>query len=226
LKEQWCIPPKANAEFVCQMETILDIYKRPYDAQYPVVCMDELNKQLVSETRQPLPAIPGKPARYDFEYKRAGVANAFICFEPLGNRRMLTIRAQRTHREWAELMQELVDVHYATATRITVVLDNLNTHTGASLYKVFAPAEARRILDRLDLQYTPKHGSWLNMAEIELSVFSRQCLNRRIADSTIFQHAATCWSNARNTRGATVSWQFTTADARVKLKHLYPVFQS
>lgn len=167
------------------METILDIYKRPYDAQYPVVCMDELNKQLVSETRQPLPASPGKPARYDFEYKREGVANAFICFEPLGNRRTITIRAQRTHREWAELMKDLVDRHYPAATRITVVLDNLNTHTGASLYKVFPPAEARRMLDRLDLQYTPKHGSWLNMAEIELSAFCRQCLNRRIADSTI-----------------------------------------
>ena len=225
MKEQWCIPPKANAEFVCQMETILDIYKRPYDAEYPVVCMDELNKQLVSETRQPLAAIPGKPARYDFEYKREGVANAFICFEPLGNRRTITIRAQRTHREWAELMQELVDVHYATAKRITVVLDNLNTHTGASLYKVFPPAEARRILERLDLQYTPKHGSWLNMAEIELSVFCRQCLNRRIPDSTIFQQIGTNWSDGRNDRAATVSWQFTTADARVKLKHLYPVIQ-
>lgn len=208
------------------MENILAIYKRPYDAQFPVVCMDELNKQLVSETRLPLPALPGKPARYDFEYRRAGVANAFICFEPLGNRRMLTVRAQRTHREWALLMKDLVDVHYATATRITVVLDNLNTHSGASLYKIFEPAEARRILDKLDLQYTPKHGSWLNMAEIELSVFSRQCLHRRIADSAEFQATSTTWANARNDRKATVLWQFTAADARIKLKNLYPVFQS
>jgi hypothetical protein len=226
LKEQWCIPPKANAEFVCQMETVLALYSRPYDGQYPVVCMDELNKQLVSETRQPLPARPGKPARYDFEYRRAGVANAFILFEPLGNRRTLTIQAQRTHREWALFMKDLVDVHYPSAKRITLVLDNLNIHTGASLYKVFAPAEARRILDKLDLHYTPKHGSWLNMAEIELSVFSRQCLNRRIADSAQFQDTATVWSNARNNRKATVVWQFTAADARIKLKHLYPVFQS
>jgi len=207
------------------MEAILDIYQRPYDAAHPIVCMDELNKQLVSETRQPLPAIPGKAARYDFEYKREGVANAFIFFEPLGNRRRITIRAQRTHREWALLIKELVDVHYATAKRITLILDNLNTHTGASLYKVFPPAEARRILERLDLQYTPKHGSWLNMAEIELSVFCRQCLTARIPNMTMFQQLGTGWSDGRNDCGATVTWQFTTADARVKLKHLYPVIQ-
>jgi DDE superfamily endonuclease len=207
------------------METILDIYTRPYDPRFPVLCMDELNKQLVSETRQPLPVTPGHPARYDYEYQREGVANAFILFEPLANRRSVTIRPQRTHREWALLMKDLVDVHCSAAERITLVLDQLNTHVGASLYKVFEPTEARRILDKLDLQYTPKHGSWLNMAEIELSVFSRQCLNRRIADDTTFQRLATIWSNRRNRSGATVDWRFTTADARIKLKHLYPVIQ-
>jgi hypothetical protein len=207
------------------METILDVYTRPYDPRFPVVCLDELNKQLVSETRQPLPVLPGHPARYDHEYKREGVANAFILFEPLGNWRSITIHAQRTHREWALVVKDLVDVHCAAAERITLVVDQLNTHVGASLYKVFAPAEARRLLDKVDLQYTPKHGSWLNMAEIELSVFSRQCLHRRIGDGTIFQRAATVWSNQRNGSGATVDWQFTTADARIKLKHLYPVIQ-
>jgi DDE superfamily endonuclease len=208
------------------METILDIYTRPHDPRFPVLCMDELNKQMVSETRQPLPVVPGHPARYDYEYQRAGVANAFILFEPLGNWRTVAIRPQRTHREWALLMKDLVEVHYPKAKRITLVLDQLNTHVGASLYKVFEPAEARRLLDKLDLQYTPKHGSWLNMAEIELSVFSRQCLNRRIADDTTFQRLATIWSNQRNRSGATVNWRFTTADARIKLKHLYPVIQA
>jgi hypothetical protein len=208
------------------METVLDIYQRPYDARFPVVCLDELNKQLVSETRLPLPVKPGQPARYDYEYRREGVVNAFILFEPLGNWRTLAIHAQRTHREWALVVKDLVDVHFSEAERITLVLDQLNTHVGASLYKVFAPAEARRLLDKLDLQYTPKHGSWLNMAEIELSVFSRQCLNRRIGDRTTFQRVATTWSNQRNRSGASVDWQFTTADARIKLKHLYPVIQS
>ncbi len=204
------------------MENILDIYKRPYDARFPVVCMDELNKQLVSETRQPLPVRPGAPARYDYEYRREGIANAFILFEPLGNWRTITIHAQRTHREWAWVVKDLVDVHFPHAERITVVLDNLNTHVGASLYKVFAPAEARRLLDKLDLQYTPTHGSWLNMAEIEWSVFGRQCLTRRIGDGATFQRLATHWSNQRNHSKATVTWQFTTADARIKLKRLYP----
>ncbi len=208
------------------METILDIYKRPYDARFPVVCMDELNKQLVSETRQPLPVLPGHPARYDYEYQREGVANAFILFEPLTNWRTITIHSQRTHREWALVVKALVDVQFPAAERITLVGDQLNTHVGASLYKVFEPAEARRLLDKLELQYTPKHGSWLNMAEIELSVFSRQCLNRRIGDCTIFQRLATTWSNQRNRSGATVDWQFTTTDARIKLKHLYPIIQS
>ena len=207
------------------METILDIYKRPHDSRFPVVCLDELNKQLVSETRLPLPVTPGHPARYDYEYRREGVANAFILFEPLGNWRSLAIHAQRTHREWAFVVKDLVDEHFPEAERITLVLDQLNTHVGASLYKVFEPAEARRLLDKLDLQYTPKHGSWLNMAEIELSVFSRQCLHRRIPDCNTFQRLATIWSSQRNRSGATVDWRFTTADARIKLRHLYPVIQ-
>ena len=207
------------------METILDIYKRPYQPQFPVVCMDELNKQLVSETRQPLPLEPGQPLRYDYEYRREGVANAFICFEPLSNWRTIVIRSQRTHREWAYLMRDVVDVFYPHAERITVVLDQLNTHTGASWYKVFEPAEARRILNKLDLQYTPKHGSWLNMAEIEFSSFTRQCLQARIATEASLQHIASTWTTRRNDQRATVHWRFTTADARIKLKHLYPVIQ-
>lgn len=208
------------------MENVLDIYKRPYDARFPVVCMDELNKQLVSETRLPLPVQPGAPARYDYEYRREGVANAFILFEPLGNWRTLKVYARRTHREWALVVKDLVDVHYPHAERITLVLDHLNTHVGASLYKVFAPAEARRLLDKLDLQYTPTHGSWLNMAEIEFSVFSRQCLTGRIGDCSTFQGVATRWSNERNRSGATVVWHFTTDDARIRLKSLYPTILS
>ncbi len=207
------------------MENVLGIYKRPYDPRFPVVCMDELNKQLVSETRQPLPLTTGHPARYDYEYQREGVANAFILFEPLGNWRTIDIRSQRTQREWAFRMKDLLDGHLPEAERITLVLDQLNTQVGASLYNVFEPAEARRILDKLDLQYTPKHGSWLTMAEIELSVFTRQCLHKRIGDGTAFQRLATTWSDQRNRSDATVAWRFTTADARIKLKHLYPVIQ-
>ena len=207
------------------MEDVLEVYKRPYDPTQPVVCMDEISKQLVSETRQPLPAQPGQVQRYDYEYRREGVCNLFMFFEPLRGWRHLKVTQRRTRRDWAWAMKELVDVYYPDAQCITVVLDNLNTHTGASLYETFEPAEARRIWQRLDLHYTPKHGSWLNMAEIELSVFARQCLNRRIPDQDTLRHEVAALQAERNRSLSAVNWRFTTADARIKLKKLYPVIE-
>lgn len=207
------------------MEDVLEVYKRPYDPTHPQVCMDEMSKQLVSETRQPLPAQPGQPQRYDYEYRREGVCNLFIFFEPLRGWRHLKVTQRRTRQDWAWAMKDLVDVYYPDAERITVVLDNLNTHNGASLYETFEPAEARRILERLEFHYTPKHGSWLNMAEIELSVFARQCLNRRIPDQDTLRHEVAALEAERNRSASAVNWRFTTADARIKLKKLYPVIQ-
>jgi len=207
------------------MEDVLEVYKRPYDPTRPMICMDEISKQLVSETRQPLPTQPGQPQRYDYEYRREGVCNLFIFFEPLRGWRHLKVTQRRTRQDWAWAMKDLVDVYYPDAEYITVVLDNLNTHTGASLYETFEPAEARRIWERLDLHYTPKHGSWLNMAEIELSVFARQCLNRRIPDQDTLRHEVAALEAERNRSPSAVNWRFTTADARIKLKKLYPVIQ-
>ena len=207
------------------MEDILEVYKRPYGPTHPQVCMDEISKQLVSETRQPLPVQPGQPQRYDYEYRREGVCNVFIFLEPLRGQRHLKVTKRRTRQDWAWAMKELVDVYYPDAKQITVVLDNLNTHNGASLYETFEPAEARRILKRLEFHYTPKHGSWLNMAEIELSVFARQCLNRRIPDQSTLQREVAALEAERNRSASTVDWRFTTADARIKLKKLYPVIQ-
>ena len=207
------------------MEDILEVYTRPLDPAQPLVCMDETSKQLVGEVRPPLPAIPGHPARDDSEYERRGTANLFLLCAPLVGWRTISVTAQRTRGDWAELMRELVDVHFPDAARITLVLDNLNTHAPASLYQTFAPAEAKRILDRLELHYTPKHGSWLNIAEIEFSVLSRQCLDRRIDNPTTLVEEVAAWVAARNADGATIDWRFTTADARIKLKHLYPIQQ-
>ena len=178
----WCIPPDHNAEFVCAMETVLEVYHRPYDPDHPVVCMDETNKQLIEETRVPLPARPGQPERYDYEYERHGTANIFMFVEPLGGWRRVAVTVRRTKVDWAWQVRELLDVQYPNARRVTLVLDNLNTHAYASLYEAFAAAEARRLIDRLELVYTPKHGSWLNIAEIELNVLSRQCLSQMIPD--------------------------------------------
>lgn len=222
LREEWCIPPKANAHFVYHMEDVLDVYKRPEDPRYPLVCFDESPEQLVSETRQSLPAVPGQPERYDYEYRREGVANTFMFFAPLQNWRTVKITDRRTKADWAECMRELADVHFPTAERITVVQDQLNTHDPACLYESFSPAEAKRILDRLEFHFTPKHGSWLNMAEIELSVLNRQCLNRRIPDKATLAQETAAWATNRNSKGATVNWRFTTTDARIKLKRLYP----
>ena len=204
------------------MEEVLDVYCRPLDPKDPQVCFDESSKHQVKEVRTPLPVIPGEPLRYDTEYERNGVSNLFMFFAPLENWRHVKVTDQRTARDWAECMRELVDVHFPEAERIVVVLDNLNTHTPAALYEVFAPAEAKRILDRLEFHYTPKHGSWLNMAEIELGVLSRQCLDRRMPEKERLASEVAAWEERRNERQATVNWRFTTEDARIKLKRLYP----
>src|SRR5215210_2938755 len=204
------------------MEDVLEVYHRPYDPRFPQVCMDETSKQLVGETRTPLPMTAGRPARIDYEYERHGVRNLFLFVEPLAGQRLVRVTERRTKRDWAEAMRELLEVHYPTAERIVLVLDNLNTHVGSALYETFPPAVARRLLDRLELHYTPPHGSWLNMAEIELSVLSRQCLDRRIPDAGTLITEVAAWEAERNAMHATVQWRFTTADARIKLKNLYP----
>lgn len=204
------------------MEDVLDVYQGTYNARHPLVCMDESSKQLLGEVRDPLAAAPGQVARYDSEYQRHGTQNLFVAFAPLQGWRDVQVTDRRTKQDWAHFMKQLVDDHFPDAERITVVLDNLNTHTIASLYATFAPAEARRIARKLDLHYTPKHGSWLNMAEIELSVLSRQCLNRRITDADTLKQEVAAWTRARNEHTTTVDWRFTTDDARTKLKRLYP----
>jgi hypothetical protein len=224
-KEEWCIPPEKSGEFVSHMEDVLDVYTQPEDPAYPVVCIDELSKQLVSETRAPLPAQPGQPQRYDYEYRREGVCNLFMVSVPLQGQRWVKVTDQRTYQDYADLLRELVDVRFPGAVRIKVVTDQLNIHSGAALYETFEPAEAKRILDRLEFHFTPKHGSWLNMAEIELSVLSRQCLDRRIGEVRVVKCEVAAWEAERNAAQAKVDWRFTTADARVKLKRLYPVPQ-
>lgn len=205
------------------MEDVLDVYKRPYNEKWPVVCMDESNKQLIKETRIPIPASPGQSERYDAEYERNGVCNIFINFEPLKGKRRIKVTDYRKKPDWAFFIKELVDEEYPDAEKIILVMDNLNIHTGASLYETFIPAEAKRILDKLEIHYTPVHGSWLNIAEIELSHLSRQCLDRRIPDKETFINEVSVWNKQRNKEATAVSWQFTTADARIKLKKLYPV---
>ena len=207
------------------MEDVLDVYCRPYDPRYPVVCLDESAKQLVADLHPPLPAEPGKPQRVDDHYERHGTANLFLACEPLRGWREVRVTARRTQRDWALLVQELVDVHYPDAARVVLVMDNLNTHRPASLYEAFEPAEAKRIWDRLELHYTPKHGSWLNIAECELSVLSRQCTGRRLPDQDTLQAEVAAWQAERNAGTATVDWRFTTKDARIRLKHLYPTIQ-
>jgi hypothetical protein len=208
------------------MEDILELYTQPADPAHPLVCLDELSKQLLGDVREPLPVAPGQPARIDSEYTRHGVSNLFLAFAPLRAWRDVAVTARRTQVDWAHYVRELVDVHFPDAEWITLVVDNLNTHTLASLYVAFEPAEARRIARRLNLHYTPKHGSWLNMAEIEFSALSRQCLDRRISDMEALKREVAAWVTARNAHATTVDWRFTTDDARIKLKHLYPQIQS
>jgi len=221
----WCIPPHANAEFVWKMEDVLEVYKRPYDRLRPVICMDETSKQLIGETRRPVDAAPGQPRRVDYEYERKGVADLFMFFEPLRGWRKVWIAPQRRKVEWAVFVKRLLTEHYAEAERVVLVCDNLNTHTGGAFYEAFPPAEAKQLLNRLEFHYTPKHGSWLNMAETELSVVSGQCLDRRIDEVDELRQEVEAWESDRNVREAKVRWRFTTEDARIKLEKLYPVLE-
>lgn len=208
------------------MEDVLNIYTRPYDPHHPVVCLDESSKQLVKETIEPLGIKPGHPPAYDYHYQRNGVCNLFMMFEPLASWRHVSVTERRTKQDYALQLKYLVDERYPDAEIITIVQDQLNTHVPSALYATFEPAEARRILDKLKFHYTPKHGSWLNMAEIELSVLSSQCLERRIPDQQTLAPEIAAWEERRNQQFRTVNWQFTTADARIKLKRLYPSIQS
>jgi DDE superfamily endonuclease len=204
------------------MEDVLAVDQRPYDPTRPVVCLDEQSKQLIRETRTPVPATSGRPERVDSEYERNGTANLFLAFEPLAGRRRVTVTDRRTKVDFARVVRALVDEQYPQAETVVLVMDNPNTHKPSSRYEAFAPAEARRLIERLEVRHTPKHGSWLNVAETELSVLSRQCLNRRIGEKADLRSAVAAWEKSRNTAKCRVDWQFTTADARVKLKRLYP----
>ncbi len=207
------------------MEDVLEVYTRPYDPKHPQVCLDETSRQLLADTYPSRPVLPGQPAQEDHEYVRQGVCNLFMICEPLRGWRHVMVSDRRTRLDWAQCIKELVDVHYPDAERIVLVQDNLNTHTPASLYEAFAPAEAKRIAARLELHYTPKHGSWLDMAEIELSVLAGQCLDRRLPDRTTLEREVAAWETERNAKSSTIDWRFTTTDARIKLKHLYPATQ-
>lgn len=204
------------------MEDVLDVYTRPHDPARPLVCLDETSKQLVAETRKPEAMQPGQPARHDDEYKRNGVANIFMLFAPLEGWRHVEVTARRTAIDDAEILRDLADIHFPQAEKIVLVQDNLNTHSPASLYEAFEPAQARRIIERFEWHYTPKHGSWLNLAESELAVLSSQCLHRRIPDAATRAREVAAWRTRRNSHNAKASWHFTSADARVKLKSLYP----
>lgn len=226
MNKEWKIPPKEDAAFVCQMERILDVYQREYNPNHPVVCVDESNKQHVLEVIKSLPIREGQISKYDNEYVRGGVSNMFMFFEPLGGTRHVEITDQRTAVDFAEAMRTLVDTFYPNAPQITIVLDNLNTHTKASLYKAFPAVEAKRIADRITLEYTPKHGSWLNMAESEFSVLSRQCLDRRIPDKGTLIKEIQAWQKERNKKAVMTHWQFKVDNARIKLASLYPKFKN
>jgi hypothetical protein len=207
------------------MEDVLEVYTRPYDPRYPQVCMDEVSKQLLRDTRTPLPMEPGRVERQDYEYERGGVVNLFLFCEPLRGKRWIDVTERRTKTDWAHQIKELVDIRYREAERIVLVMDNLNTHTPASLYEAFEPQEARRLAEKLEIHYTPKHGSWLNMAEIELSVLSRQCLDRRVPNFESLEAEAVAWQERRDAASSKIEWRFTTEDARIKLKRLYPSLQ-
>lgn len=219
------IPPQANAEFVCAMEDVLEVYKRPQDPERPVVCLDETSKQLIGETRTPIAAAPGQPERIDYEYERHGTANLFMMFEPLAGWRWVKVTERRTAVDFAEVLRELSDVCYPDAKKIVLIMDNLNTHKLASLYEAFAPETARRLAERFEIHYTPKHGSWLDMAETELSVLARQSLNRRIDNIADLTHEVEAWERQRNKIASAMDWRFTTKNARIKLKRLYPSIQ-
>ena len=222
LSKQWCIPPKASAEFVWKMEDVLEVYKRPYDPHCPVVCLDEASKQLVGEVQTPVPVAPGQVAYYDYEYVRNGVTNMFMIYEPLAGQRDVQVTSRRTKKDYAQCLRKVSDDMYPDAQKIVLVQDNLNTHSPASLYEMFEPTEAKRLTDRFEWHYTPKHGSWLNMAEIELSILGRQCLSRRIDNVDELRREVKAWETVRDAAETKTNWQFTTANARIKLRRLYP----
>jgi hypothetical protein len=224
-KQQWVIPPEKSGDFVAQMEQVLDVYKRPYDARRPVVCMDESPRQLIRETRVPLRAGRGRAERYDYEYERCGVCNVFMAVEPLAGKRITRITQCKTKTDWALFLEEIAGL-YRRAQKITLVMDNLNTHGPGALYETFAPAVAKALWDRFEFVYTPKHGSWLNMAEIELNVLVRQCLARRIDNLHEMQAEVNAWQEQRNNAHSRIDWHFTTTDARIKLKRLYPTLDT
>lgn len=221
----WCIPPKQSGEFVYHMEDVLEVYHRPYDPRRPVVCLDETFKQLIGATRDPLPPMPGRVERYDSVYVRNGVTSLFMTFEPLAGWRHVELSDTRTAIDWARVVKDLVDSpRYRHAEKIVLVMDQLNTHTPGSLYEAFGPDEAKRIADKLEVHHTPKHGSWLNMAEIELSAFERD-LPERVGDEPAMRQHVSAWEDRRNESKVKANWQFTTSDARVKLRKLYPTFE-
>jgi hypothetical protein len=219
------IPPEANAAFVAAMEDVLEVYQRPHDPERPLVCLDETSKQMVAETRAPIPAQPGQKARHDYEYERKGVANLFMIFAPLEGWRHVKVTDHHAAIDYAQVLKELSDTHFPGAAKIVLVQDNLSTHKPASLYEAFPAAEARRLCERFEWHYTPKHGSWLDMAESELGVLATQCLDRRIPDKLNLIEEVAAWEEHRNKHHAKADWQFTTDDARVKLKKLYPQFE-
>jgi len=224
LKEEWCIPPEASGEFVWRMEDVLEVYKRPYNPQRPVVALDEKPVQLLSDVRQPIPCEAGHPTRQDNEYKREGTANIFCAVEPLGNWRHLQLTQRRTKLDFAAFVKDLVDGRFKDAEKVVLVMDNLNTHSPASLYDAFTPEEARRITEKLEIHHTPKHGSWLNVAEIELSVVGRRLRDRVSGAEELAQHLAVI-EHERNDACKGVDWQFNIGQARIKLKRLYPSFE-
>lgn len=225
LKQQWVIPLKANASFVAPMEDVLDTYEKPYDPARPVVCVDEGGKQLIGEVREPLPVRPGRASRQDSEYTRGGMANLFMAFEPLAGKRHVEVTTRKTSIDFAHFMKRLADEWYPNADKIVLVCDNLSTHSPAAFYEAFTPAEARRLAQRFEWHYTPKHGSWLNVAEMEPSVLARQCLDRRIPDQAALTGEVDAWQHQRNADAVKVKWQFTTDDARIKLRKLYPLIE-
>jgi len=220
----WVIPPQANGEFVARMEHVLDVYKRPFDLLRPVVCMDESPRQLIRETRLPLPGSPGAVERFDYKYERCGVCNIFMAVEPLAGKRIVQIKVRRTKKDWALFLNDVAHRYYR-AEKITLVMDNLNMHCPGSLYETFPPVLAKALWDRFEFVYTPKHGSWLNIAEIEINVLIRQCLNRRIDTLDEMQAATSAWEKLRNNAESRIDWHFTNDDARIKLKRLYPTLK-
>lgn len=221
----WCIPPKHSAEFVYHMEDVLEVYRRPHDPQHPVVCLDETFTQLIGESREPLPAAPGQVERYDCVYVRNGTASLFLAFEPLAGWRHVAVTGGRKRADWALFVRELLEERYPDVAKVVLVMDQLNTHSPASLYETFPPEEAKRLADRLEVHHTPKHGSWLNMAEIEFSALARG-LPERVGDRPALERHVAAWERRRNGAGVAADWRFTTADARIKLRKLYPTIDA